>query len=325
MAGFSRLFREGRLSVIQGVGYASSDRSHPGAMRNWHTGRPEDAQCPTGWLGRVIDDLASHDDPGVPGIFVAPIPKQFALNTRQAVVPAIRTAGDAMLRAGPGSQTSRQREQTLAAAARPERTGDTNALLDAVRNSMLAACTANRRVASVVSGPAGSDKYPPYQLAGSLRSIAQLIRADLGIRVFFTELGGGGIGGFDNHAGQRDNHAALLKQLSKSLAAFADDLARDKQLERVALMTFSEFGRTLSENGRRGTGHGAAQPVFVVGGRLKGGLVGKHPSLTDLDQDAPRHHTDFRRVYATMLDTWLGIDSDKPLGGHYPPVDVFEV
>jgi uncharacterized protein (DUF1501 family) len=275
-------------------------------------------------LGRVIDDLASPRAPGVPGIFVAPIPQQFALNARQAVVPSIRAARDCVLRPGPGPQTGRQREQTLAAAARPERSGGQNPLLDAVRHSTLTACAASQRVASVLDGPTGTAQYPPFQLTDSLRSIAQLIRADLGIRVFFTELGGGGIGGFDNHANQRDNHAALLKQLSESLAAFADDLARDRQLDRVALMTFSEFGRTLSENGRRGTGHGAAQPVFVVGGRLKGGLLGKHPSLTDLDQDAPKHHTDFRRVYATMLDTWLGVDSGELLGRRYPPVDLFQ-
>ena len=154
-----------------------------------------------------------------------------------------------------------------------------------------------------------------------MRNIAQLIRAEAGIRIFFTELGGGGIGGFDNHAGQLGNHCSLLEQLSASIAAFARDLQRDKLLDRVALMTFSEFGRTLQENGRRGTGHGLAAPVFVVGGRVKGGLIGAHPSLAYLDQDGQKVHTDFRRVYATLLDRWLGLDSRAILGGAYEPVD----
>ncbi len=115
----------------------------------------------------------------------------------------------------------------------------------------------------------------------------------------------------------------MLKQLSASVAAFVDDLARHGCLDRVVLMTFSEFGRTLTENGRRGTGHGAAAPIFLAGGGLRGGLIGKHPSLTDLDNDAPRHHTDFRAVYATVMDNWLGLDSKAVLGAKYAPVNMF--
>jgi uncharacterized protein (DUF1501 family) len=89
-------------------------------------------------------------------------------------------------------------------------------------------------------------------------------------------------------------------------------------------MTFSEFGRTVKENGRRGTGHGLAAPLFLAGGRLKGGLVGAHPSLTDLDGGALKFHTDFRQVYATVLDRWLGFDSDRILGRHFEPLDVFD-
>ena len=115
-----------------------------------------------------------------------------------------------------------------------------------------------------------------------------MIRADLGIRVFFTGFGGSGIGGFDNHACQRDNHASLLRHLADSVAAFIDDLKRQNLLDRVLLMTFSEFGRTVAENGRKGTGHGSAAPVFLAGGGLKGGLVGKHPSMTELENGGPK-------------------------------------
>ena len=138
-----------------------------------------------------------------------------------------------------------------------------------------------------------------------------------------TELGGANIGGFDNHAIQRDNHAALLWNLSESLAAFGADLAKRRQLNRTAVMTFSEFGRTVTENGRKGTGHGNAAPMFIIGGRVRGGLIGKHPSLDDLDRDAPRHHTDFRRVYATMLSSWLGLDSKPILGPKFKPLELF--
>jgi hypothetical protein len=116
----------------------------------------------------------------------------------------------------------------------------------------------------------------------------------------------------------------LLARLQTVLLAFAKEEAkkRDGTLDRVLLMTFSEFGRTVAENGRHGTGHGAAAPVFLAGGKVKGGLVGSHPSLTDLDAGALKVQTDFRRVYATALDRWLGIDSRSVLDRVYEPVDV---
>ena len=165
--------------------------------------------------------------------------------------------------------------------------------------------------------------YPDLGLARSLHTVAQLIRAELGIRIFYTELGGDGFGGFDNHANQRGNHGALLHQLSEATAAFTDDLRRDRLLDRVVLMTFSEFGRTVAENGRRGTGHGSAAPMFLVGGGIRSGLIGQHPNLTDLENGGTRHHTDFRSVYATVLDHWLGLDSQAILGATFPPVALF--
>ena len=104
-----------------------------------------------------------------------------------------------------------------------------------------------------------------------------------------------------------------------------NDLKQDGLVDNVMLMTFSEFGRTLKENGRRGTGHGNAAPVFLAGGKLKGGLVGPHPSLTDLDNGALKFHTDFRRVYATVLDRWLGFESERTLGAQFETLDAFDV
>ena len=193
-------------------------------------------------------------------------------------------------------------------------------LLQFLRQRTIDARAKNERIEAVLKTPAGD--YPSFGLARDLRTVAQLIRADIGIRIFFVELGGGGLGGFDNHANQLGNHCALLNQLAESVAAFVYDLKRDKQLDRVLLMTFSEFGRTVKENGRRGTDHGAAAPLFLAGGRVKGGLIGPHPSLTDLDKGALKVQTDFRRVYATVLDRWLGFESKPVLGGRFEPLDV---
>jgi uncharacterized protein (DUF1501 family) len=173
--------------------------------------------------------------------------------------------------------------------------------------------------------PSDGTAYPEFGLAQRLQTIAQLLRANVGIRIFFVEPGSGGFGGFDNHANQRGNHCAMLEHVSESVAAFLDDLKRDRLLDRILLMTFSEFGRTVTENGRRGTDHGVAAPMFLAGGRVKGGLVGRHPSLADLDKDALKFHTDFRQVYATVLNGWLGYDSKAVLGRQFDAIDLFRV
>jgi uncharacterized protein (DUF1501 family) len=318
-----KLYQEGHLSVVQGVGYADNDRSHEGAMRDWHTACPGEAACQTGWVGRVIDAVTGPERVEPPGAFVGTIARPFAMNAERCVVPSIRAIEQWTRPEGvPPSRAAASEGKAAQSAQRPDaETG--NPLLDYVSRSTAAAQAGTERVEQVLRQADATGQYPPMGLAASLKTVAQLIRADLGIRIFFTELGGGDIGGFDNHANQRDNHAALLAQLSESVTAFARDLQQAGRFDRVLLMTFSEFGRTLSENGRRGTGHGDAAPLFLVGGGVRGGLVGAHPSLTELDNDAPEFHTDFRRVYATVLEAWLGFDSSSVLPGTYEPLDVF--
>ena len=315
-----KLYQEGQLSILQGVGYPNSNRNHDTALRDWHTASPGDAACQTGWIGRAVDSVDRPDQADVPGVFVGPIARPFGLNAEKAVVPAIRNLEQLTLRTAPGS-TGSASKKVLDAIQEPSASG--NPLVDYVRGSTLAAHASSRQVQDVLRDADRVGEYPPFGLADRLKMVAQLVRAKLGIRIFFVELGGGGIGGFDNHANQRDNHAALLRQLSESVAAFVRDVTQAGMLDRVALITFSEFGRMVTENGRRGTNHGAAAPMFLAGGAVRGGLVGEHPSLTDLDQDAQKPHTDFRRVYATMLESWLGYDSEAVLGQEYKPLDVF--
>ena len=280
-------------------------------MRDWQTAQPGGKSSEqSGWLGRAADRAMRPGDPMVPAVFVGQIRQPFSLHAEQAVVPSLRGLDDWILQQPP---TDRPGSAVHAA---------DDGLLDFISRASDAAQRVSRRIESLVhaQGASTEGEYPPYPLAGTLRTIAQLIRADLGIRIFCVELGGQPLGGFDNHAGQRDNHASLLRQLSDSVAAFLDDLGRQKLLDRVVLTTFSEFGRTVAENGRRGTDHGAAAPMFLVGGKVRGGLIGAHPSLTDLDNGGLRFHTDFRRVYATLLDRWLGFASQPILGQPYEPL-----
>ncbi|MFV1966758.1 MAG: DUF1501 domain-containing protein [Pirellulaceae bacterium] len=314
------LFREGHLSVVQGVGYPQSDRDHEVAMRDWYTARPGQTACPTGWIGRTVDSIRSTMDVKVPAAFVAPIPKPLALNAEKSIIPRIITAESWTRNPTPGETSGKVNRAPLASSEGP---AQGQPLLSLVRRATSSAYTTSGQVKQVLNHAVESSPYPAFPFAQRLKAIAELVKADVGTRIYFTELGGGGFGGFDNHANQRDNHAALLRQLSGALAAFVADLRRKRILDRVALMTFSEFGRTVSENGRRGTGHGAAAPVLLAGGKLKGGLIGHHPDLLDLDADAPKFHTDFRQVYATMLENWLGFRSESALGQKFQTLDLF--
>jgi len=321
MPAFLRLYREGHLSIVQGVGYPNSNRDHDRAKLDWHTARPAQDLVETGWLGRAIDGASDFSRGDVPGVFVGSIRTPFGLHAGKAVVPSVRSIEEWRLVAPEASsQSTLLQHMTAAAQASPaDQGGPAHQFL---RSVTLGAAAASARLETVRrSALSGARRYPEFTLAQDLKQVAQLIRAELGIRIYCVEQGGGQIGGFDTHAGQAINHGALLRELSESIAAFVDDLRRDGVLDSVLVMTFSEFGRTLSENGRRGTDHGAAAPIFLAGGRLNQRLVGAHPSLTDLDHDAPKFHTDFRRVYATVLDRWLGFDSQPILGARFAALE----
>jgi len=322
MGAFMRLYEQGYLSIIQGVGYPNTDRSHESGMRIWHTAAPDEPDCQTGWIGRTVDSIREPNSINTPAVFVGPITQPFGLNAKNAIIPSIDSLDNLTMREMPGHDKYKSQRKHTAGLPRPNQN---NPLMHFLQQCTLKAYTNNERIEAVMKNTANTAEYPQFELAGSLRKVAQLIRADIGIRIFFTELGGGGIGGFDNHANQLGNHCSLLHHFSESIAAFINDLKRDKQLDRVLLMTFSEFGRTVKENGRRGTGHGAAAPIFLAGGNLKGGLVGPHPSLKDLDNGALKFHTDFRSVYATMLDRWLGFDSSKILEKQYETLNILNV
>lgn len=305
----ARLFADGRLSVVQGVGYPDSSRDHELALRDWHTAQPGHEHADTGWLGRVLDS-ATPASP-MSGIIVGSIRQPQVMTAARTVAPRLHSLQQLTV---DDLEPAVLQRQGPPEASKP--------LLDHVRRHSRIARLNSRRVREVLAGSDRRATYPDSPLAAQFHIISDLLRAELGTRVFFAELGGDGFGGFDNHANQRDNHAALLRQFSQAVAAFLDDLASTAWSDRVLLVTFSEFGRTLSENGRRGTDHGAAAPLFMAGNRLRGGLIGPHPDLHDLQADAPVPHTDFRQVYATLLEQWLALPSQPILGQSFPTLDL---
>jgi uncharacterized protein (DUF1501 family) len=326
MGALARLYRAGRVAIVQGVGCERSSRDHEVALRTWQTATAEDSGVQTGWLGRAADRLWRENRPLAPAVFVGAIPRPLTLNAATAVVPVHVEGADEAARfdAAPGQAVV---AGPVAKAGAPDAPTVSSAMIAHVRASLEMARQSAARAAQVATRTAGSatasgprSGYPPCALGRELRTVANLIRAEAGIRIYHTELGGGGIGGFDNHANQLGNHCALLEQLSEAVAAFAADLEADRLLDRVLVLTFSEFGRTVAENGRRGTDHGAAGPMLAVGGGVKGGVHGAHPSLTDLDQGSLKHHTDFRAVYGTVIEEWLGLPAAEILGAGFPRV-----
>jgi uncharacterized protein (DUF1501 family) len=168
-----------------------------------------------------------------------------------------------------------------------------------------------------IAGYTPAVTYPTDAFSNQLKLAAQLIGSDVGSKIIFVS-----IGSFDTHANQRAQQDRLLTYMADGLLAFYRDLAAHDRDKNVLTLTFSEFGRRVAQNASNGTDHGTAMPLFIVGGAVKGGIYGDHPSLADLDAGDLKFHTDFRSVYATVLERWLGRDSAAILGGAFATLPI---
>jgi uncharacterized protein (DUF1501 family) len=164
-----------------------------------------------------------------------------------------------------------------------------------------------------------STGYPTNEFGNGLRTVAAMIKGGLPTRVYYVSLGG-----FDTHAGERGRHDNLMTQFAQGLGAFWKDLKEQTNDDRVLVMTFSEFGRRVAQNASGGTDHGTAAPMFMIGKHVKEGIVGKHPSLTDLDQGDLKYNLDFRSVYATVLQNWMDTPSKPILGQQFQTLNVLK-
>jgi uncharacterized protein (DUF1501 family) len=304
------LLQRGQLALIPGVGYPNPNRSHFESMAIWQTARmdPEE-HAGSGWIGRGLDaelETSKTRASGAAALFIGDGTPPAALRARRAATSALDRIDDLVLPegwAGPSSGSP----------------GAGDDLDSYVRRSVLDAYTSSRRVAELTHRRAEGDaRYPSTPLAGRLQTVARLLKAGLGARVFYTIQSG-----YDTHAGQSNTHYSLFFELGGALKAFLDDLASAKLADRVVVMGFSEFGRRVAENGSAGTDHGTAGLVFLAGGGVRPGVHGKVPSLTDLVDGDPKFTTDFRRVYAEVLDQWLGLPSRPVLGPGFEPLPLF--
>ena len=316
LTGLATLLENHQLAIVQGVGYPNPNRSHFESMDIWHTAHTKPQDRAAGWLGRAFDArraaLAGAADP--PALHLGGEDQPLALAARDVPSPSIRSLDQFKLDTG-GHDASRA---ALVAAAGAPRTGAGD-LLKFVQTRTTSALEVSRRIEAAAKEYKTPVTYPDTDLAQKLKRIAQLIDAGLATRVYYVSLDG-----FDTHSDQRDAHAGLLSTLGGALSAFAEDLAAHTHLGRVLTLVFSEFGRRVEENASRGTDHGAAAPLLLVGNKVRSGLVGEHPRLDTLEGGDVKFHTDFRRVYAAVLEKWLEWPAAPILGEGFPPADVLQ-
>jgi uncharacterized protein (DUF1501 family) len=315
MRSFDQLLKNGHLAVVQGVGYPNPDRSHFESMDIWQSAEVGRKLSNTGWLARSWADL--QDKRGnVPVMQVGPEKLPLALRGAPGGVVSINNRHPIRLNLGPGTPAQHKTRKQLIEDLAQGGDGKED-MLQFVQRRQLQTYSTLERLEEVLKNTTPTGQFPGTTLGQKMEMIARLIDKGFGTRVFYLA-----IDGFDTHSGQKEPHQRLLQEVADAITFFFTNLQRTGNDKRVLVMTFSEFGRRVQENGSGGTDHGSGSCLFVAGPGVKGGAVGKHPSLKDLVEGDLKFHTDFRRVYATLLDGWLGVDSRTVLGDKFEHVEL---
>ena len=331
LTAFRDLYGEGHLGMIQGVGYPNPNRSHFRSTEIWQTASDSSKNESEGWLGRYFDNCCKGADPSTVGVAIGgQTPQAFSSSTPKGVAFSNPEQFRYMSEAAndPAAAETLMKEMNQPQETEPgslsENSGGSIGMIDGPGDDMggtmeflqrtaLGARMSSDKILEITRKSRSSVGYPASQLGNSLNLVARLIAGGLPTRVYYVSQGG-----FDTHANQIPGHDRLMTDLNAAMSSFTTDLKDQGNFGRVLLLTFSEFGRRVAENGSLGTDHGAAAPLFVMGGGVKPGLHGTYPSLTDLHDGDLKFHTDFRSVYATVLEKWLGAPSEKVLGRAYP-------
>lgn len=335
LTGLKELFDSGHLGVVQGVGYPNPNRSHFRSTEIWQTASDAEVVASYGWLGRYFDNACAGCDPTVGVSIGRQLPQAFA--SRQPKAVSLDNPQNFRFlpprQAGPEAAASAEESFRKLNLMEPEMADNSGgsigaihgplkhegSALDFLERTALDAQMSSDEIRAIASRTQNQAEYPASQLGNSLKLVAKLIGGGLPTRVFYVSQGG-----YDTHTNQANAHPRLLKDLGDSLQAFVADLKAQANLTRVLIMTFSEFGRRVAENASGGTDHGAAAPLFIVGNKIKAGLLGQYPSLApeDLFQGDLRYRLDFRSVYATILESWLKTRADVILGRKFPLLDI---
>lgn len=305
---------EGRAGVILGAGYPNPNRSHFHSMDVWQSGDPELKNTRTGWLGRVADESPNANNNALFAFHIGEeTPRLLLAETRR--ITTFGSLQDYNITPDRFSPNDRPAVEKAWRAMAGEEKGGDGETLQIARGTMRQALSSAAELRDVLAKAATSINYPQGGFSQNLKLAAQVIGAGLPVQIVSLTLGG-----FDTHSNQKAGHAQLWQSIDDGVAAFFDDLKQRGRADDVLVMFYSEFGRRVAENGSAGTDHGAAGPSFIFGNSIHGGVHGVQPSLAKLADGDVEFTTDFRRIYSTLLDQWLAVDSQKILGGRFEPL-----
>ncbi len=310
LGGFERLYKDGRFALIHGCGYENPILSHFAAMGFWHTGVPIAGEK-LGWVGRTADFLS----PTAKENMIINIASQQSLAARSRIhTPLVFDDPSRFLRVG-------RYEQMPLLKALSGSTGSDNPNLDfvsGVASSAMKSADFVREAWAAYSTPIDYGLQLP--ISEDLRKVAALIDSGMPTQFYYVQYRNND---FDTHVHQVDLHARLLAYASDPIHGFVEDMNRIGRGDDVAVMVFTEFGRRVPENASGGTDHGTATPVYVIGNKVKGGQYGEPPSLTELDDGNLIYTTDYRRVYASLIDEWMGGEANNILKGNFDTLGLF--
>ena len=306
----AKLWDEGHLAIVEGVGYPNQSLSHFQAMDIWQT-LDLNGNGAEGWLGKLVAGLVDQDGHPFKGLDIGVQTAQ-AMQSIKAPVPTVASVESYAIGVDPsdGDGGNGRLQALMKLYNSYPGTAPYAALLDTIA---LSAAEGTRQLHQADATYLPAVKYPGGPFSDGLKILAEAIVQDLGLRVGYVTLGG-----FDTHSSQQATHALLLQTFADGIIAFYNDLVAHGKADNVVIMTWSEFGRRVEENGSQGTDHGTAAPLFILGNPVSKGIFGEPPSLSSLDQNGNLKYTvDFRSVYATVLDRWMGAASKDVLGGSF--------
>ena len=308
------LYDQGKVALIQGVGYPNPNRSHFRSMDIWHTCEP-DKQGSEGWLGRVIRDIDPNGENVLTGVnFGRGLPRALAVpGVPVASVAVLETYGVLTGISEEPDRTdaldvfARMYAPTIGSGPVMDYLGQTG--LDALRGADILKTAPARYVSSI--------EYADNAISKNLQGISKVLNANLGTRIFYTQHGG-----YDTHANQGPVHPKLWTELSQAISDFYADLAEHDVSEDVLMFVFTEFGRRVKDNGS-GTDHGSGGLAFAIGDPVKGGMYSEYPSLKegDLLEGDLQFNIDYRGVYGSMIENWLNLDPIPVVGGNFEQLD----
>ncbi len=317
LARLTDLYNRGMIAIVQGIGYPNHNRSHFRGMDIWHTCEPEKVAT-EGWLGKAIRDLDPRHDNVLTGIsFGRGLPR--AMAAPEVPVTSVGDLDSYGLMSGIKAQEQRQQALEIFRQMYTPAVG-AGIVSDYLSRTGVDVLTGADLLKRAPEKYHSTVQYAENPLAKALRDVARVHLADLGTRVFYTQHGG-----YDSHATQLATHPKLLGELSGAIADFFQDLEEHDAADNVVMLVFTEFGRRIRDNGS-GTDHGSGGGAYIIGKPVQGGLYGEYPSLDpsqQLNGEDLKHHVDFRGVYATVLEQWLGLDANPIVGGTYEQLHPF--